>query len=229
MIKQALLSSAALVLASTVAFAGPAHTPKGMIVTKSLHGKPVMGMIANHKATHPGHASRGAGSGFGLLSDMPNATFISWYSYFVPGSTANGGSPFQIATSFTAPATQKVTAVDIGIAAYYAGFYGYTGDVAIYDDAGGLPGSIMGKKGKFTAAETSWGPCCNLTQGTVKKVKIKAGKQYWVVVEADSDSFMVWGLQDADFVNPHVAAFNEVGTGWFTSTSASQAPNFWIE
>jgi hypothetical protein len=40
MIKQALLSSAALVLASTVAFAGTAHAPKGMIVTKSLHGKP---------------------------------------------------------------------------------------------------------------------------------------------------------------------------------------------
>jgi hypothetical protein len=233
MIKQALLSSAALVLASTVAFAGTAHAPKGMIVTKSLHGKPIMGMISNHKAIRVVHGQhQPLPAGFGNLSDMPNAPFISWYSYYVYGANANSGYPFQIATPFTAPAKQRVTGVDVGLAAYYAGLYGYTGNVSIYDDAGGVPGEQMGKAGKITAAETTWGPCCNLTHAAVKKVKIKSGKQYWVVVQADDDSFMVWGLQDSDFVNPITVAFNFSGSGWTAETTNvgyGGGPNFWVE
>ncbi|HEY4112448.1 MAG TPA: choice-of-anchor R domain-containing protein, partial [Rhizomicrobium sp.] len=202
MIKQALLSSAALVLASSVAFAGPAHPLKGVTVTKSLHGHPIMGMITNHKASARGHGIGKLASGYGNFSDMPNAPFISWYSYYVYGSSVIG-EPFQIAVGFTAPSTGKVSAVDVGLSAYYAGFYGYTGSVAVYDDAGGIPGNNMAKKATpVTAAATSWGPCCYITQAPMKKVKLKAGKQYWIVVQADPSSFMLWSLQDSDFVNP---------------------------
>lgn len=228
MLRKALLSTAALALVGTAASAAgihafPGHLPKGAVIVNNAHGIP-MGMMLGAKNAPtrllPPSELSGVSSNW---SKSRNAPFISWYSYFVyESSTGSSGEEPAIAFTPAVSATTRSVSVDLAIE---SSSFGSSGRVSIYSDSGGLPGTEIA--GKSVTATESWGPCCFPIKARVHAA-LTAGTQYWVVVKADNSNYMVWGLQDSDFVNTHTYAIN-FGTSWTAYSSAYQAPDYSIK
>jgi hypothetical protein len=158
----------------------------------------------NHQPVEPGSPTYLAapvhklvpGNGLvGNLSKDPNATYISWYGASLGGQYV----PLAAAQMFTAPSSKTIHRIDVWLA--LAGGSG-NAEVAIYSDAGGVPGTMLG--GHDVAPAGQVGSCWALTHAKVK-VPVAAGQPYWVAVTPDSGANVVWWFQDFDFVE--IAAY----------------------
>ncbi|HEX3431596.1 MAG TPA: choice-of-anchor R domain-containing protein [Rhizomicrobium sp.] len=228
MLKKALLSSAALALASTVASAAgihaPAHLPNGAIAVTNSHGIP-MGMMLGAQKNAPTHVVMPSATSAIATnwSKSKNAPFISWYSYFVyESSTGSYGE--EPAVQFTPAASATTSSVSLGLAVESSSTPS-SGRVSIYTDAGGVPGTEIA--GKNVTATESWGPCCFPLKAKVA-ASLTAGTPYWVVTKADNSNYLVWALQDGDFVNAATYAIN-FGSGWASYSSPWESPDYEVK
>jgi hypothetical protein len=97
-----------------------------------------------------------------------------------------------VAVAFTPKKNSTVTEVLMALQ-WWGGFNGAL--AAIYDDAAGSPGKQLAGK-DLTNFVTAGDGCCKLAKWKLAKgLKVKKGKQYWVVGTTDTksrDSLIVW-------------------------------------
>jgi hypothetical protein len=221
MFTKTLLSSAALMLASSVASASghaPARLPNGTVLFQGSNGFPIMMNpgSARQEASHQHQLKlpRGSDAEDDIASD-PLAPFISWAGIPTPQPA--------LGYQFTSGKTEIVKEINIALAGVDAQTYGYSAEVDLYTDDNGVPGTKI-DGADVTAAETSFGPCCALTAVKLRgKQMLNAGTPYWVIVAPDKDSYVVWQIESTDFVDSQTIATND-GSGWVTSTSQWYVP-----
>jgi len=79
--------------------------------------------------------------------------------------------------------------------------------VALYNDAGGLPGSVLATSKKFSDSDTSL--CCTSARTVKISAPITAGTKYWLgVVGASSPSNGGWNFEDTDYSGAAVDYFH---------------------
>lgn len=114
-----------------------------------------------------------------------------------------------IAEGFTPAADATVFKVKVAVG-YVTGTNGVT--IALAQDAGGIPGTILRKWNK-TGLPT-FGTCCTLIAGKdVNGIPVSGGTQYWLVVKTSGKTPDTW---DAfNFSNSGLGPLaNNTGNGW---------------
>ena len=128
-----------------------------------------------------------------------------------PTNTLYGYSQ-DIAMPFTPK--KNATVFQIKIALQYYGYGANAATVALYKDAAGLPGKVAAHKDIKNLP--TFGTCCTLASAKFAKgVKVKKGKQYWVVGTTGSkstDSVNVWDYLWNDATGDF--AFQQQSGGW---------------
>jgi hypothetical protein len=127
----------------------------------------------------------------GNFSAYPQATFFSIFG----NTIAQGGAnyPFQtwVAMPFTPAANATVVAVQVAVGRLGSGTSGF--EVGLYNDASGIPGTVIESEHFAGSKVPEYGQCCVLdTVDFSGGVPVMAGTQYWVAVTttaADTDIF----------------------------------------
>jgi hypothetical protein len=100
-------------------------------------------------------------------------------------------------------------------------------DIALYDDAQGLPGKLL-KKFKASGFGNIGG-CCGLSVGKDRTgIAVKNGTPYWVAIITDSkgtDAFANWAFNSTDQLDAVPSAVNK-GAGWQSNGGAIPAASF---
>jgi hypothetical protein len=100
-------------------------------------------------------------------------------------------------------------------------------DIALYDDAGGLPGKLLAKF--KVRGFGNIGGCCGLSVGKdATGIAIKGGVPYWVALISDKagpDAFANWAFNSTDQLDALPSAVNK-GTGWLHNGGAVPAASF---
>jgi hypothetical protein len=202
-VKKILLVTLLLTLCSVAVFAADSRAQSPQVaVTKA---SPVI-----HPMSSPPAGLKKIYSNLGSKTDAYDAS----NGYFVSGpDNAFNGQMQDIAIPFTPKKNSTVTQVKLPLQYYGSGFNGAL--VAVYNDAAGVPGKLLAKKELKNFGNFGDG-CCKLAIWKLTKgVKVKKGKQYWVVGTTDKkshDSINTW-----DFVFDDAAgdfAFQQDGGGW---------------
>jgi hypothetical protein len=148
-------------------------------------------------ATHaPSHVTASPQEDPGLkviysnMSKYPLATFFSVFGYTI----AQGGSnfPFQTwyAVAFTPTASATVTKIEVAAGRLGSGTAGF--EIALYDDASGVPGKVI--KRLHVAHPLSYGQCCVLTAVTDGAgIPVSAGTRYWVALTTTTKDVDLYG------------------------------------
>jgi hypothetical protein len=212
-LKSTLLYTGILALACGSLAAEQARAPQ-MSVTKA---SPVV-----RKAEAPPAALKKIFSNLGSKTDAYDDT----QGYLVEGPTNPTTGEYQwIADPFTPKKNSTVT--EIQIALVYEGAGTNNAEVALYSDAAGLPGKALAHWNVKNLPAS--GTCCTLIKVTSKKgVKIKKGKQYWVVGMTDKASttaYAAWDFVWNDAVGP-IAFIGTATSGVWTSYTAGSTQAF---
>lgn len=219
MIRKALLTLAALALASSPAFAAGLKSPAGASGATLSKDKrmttatmPVHGIAPYRLKIEPDLSP--------IIDNLahayPDGTYFCCSGWTIGGPTSLVGQIW-LAVSFTPATAVKAKQIALGIG-YVVG--AKNGVVAsINEDENGLPGAVLAT---FRADNLPvFGSCCVVaTQEKGKPAALDAGEQYWLVVrtnKGESDEWAAWNLNDTEQVIPYNAAFN-VGSGWQATT-----------
>jgi hypothetical protein len=141
------------------------------------------------------------------FTQYPDSPYWGWlgYSVFGPGQQAGRGTEWWLATAFTPKSSRLATRVEV--AAEYD--YGTNGAVlALYDDAGGLPGKALHS---WQLTNLPHAVCCTVAGGSDKRgIALTGGKQYWVVMRTNAklqNAVVVWALTEFADVQKHGSSF----------------------
>jgi|HubBroStandDraft_6_1064221.scaffolds.fasta_scaffold177623_1 hypothetical protein len=153
-------------------------------------------------------------------------TYDDTQGYLVEGPTNPVTGDYQwIADPFTPKKNSTVTEIEIALA--YEGDGTNNAEVALYSDVKGLPGKALESWNvkNLPAADT----CCKLVKVTSKKgIKIKKGKQYWVLGltdKASTTAYDGWDFVYNDAVGP-IAFIGTATNGVWTSYTAGPTQAF---
>ncbi|HEY3639236.1 MAG TPA: hypothetical protein VGK90_13900, partial [Rhizomicrobium sp.] len=183
MFRKMLLSSAALVLAGSSAFASP------KVTTVDINGAK-LSMI-----TELGHSTQQPrlhvpGATFNNLDlKYPNGTFIPWQAYLFCGSTdADCTGPVNFAYPFTTSGApgQKVKGFDLALEVA-SGTGGVT--ICLETDSGGVPsGTCVAGTSTYVPNQSllGWGTFGPTVDVTFKSKSLTSATQYWAVAVADA-------------------------------------------
>lgn len=141
------------------------------------------------------------------LSNLYNC--CNGWTISAQGSIASG--PYYVAAPFTPSQNYVATTITVAVG-WLAGTNGVI--VSLRDDAGGLPGAVIRQIPVMDLP--SFGSCCVTTSVALGKIgaPVIAGKQYWVVVEADAVTNDTWAAWSFNSVGTYgLVAFNS-GSGW---------------
>jgi hypothetical protein len=103
--------------------------------------------------------------------------------------------------------------LQVRVALQYGGSGANQINLNLYDDAGGVPGTLLA--GPVTVTDLpDYGTCCTLAIANFSSVAVSGGAQYWVVADtpltgAGSDSFGLW-----DFVIATIPVAATNGSVW---------------
>ena len=201
MLRKTLLTTAAVALASTIAYAGPNVT-----LSKDHRMVSVQAGKAGHPATLgqiPGHTSY---SNFARKYD--NGLYFCCYGYTLSGPSSFFGAAYATATQWTQGADADVTKL-LAAVGYVSGDNQVT--LTLYSDSGNnTPGSKLGS-GTSTVPEY-FGGCCLVTKVKLKNpVHLSAGQNYWIGITTGGANFQAAPFSTVDQVNPHNAAGSSNG------------------
>jgi hypothetical protein len=153
----------------------------------------------------------------------PKGLYFCCYGSTISGPNAGVGGTYSVALQFTPASDVNAKEIDAGVG-LVQGVNAV--DLAIYDDAGGVPGNLI-DSGKATGLGT-FGDCCTMAVAKVK-ASLKGGTPYWMVVSADKDganTWAAWAFNSTDEIDIVTAAYNG-GSGWSPS-GAVPAPSFQV-
>ena len=106
------------------------------------------------------------------------------------GSSSLIGHEWDTATAFTPKAAVVLTRIRVAIE-YVTGTNGAT--VTLNTDSGGMPSSTILHTWNFTNLHAA-GSCCQLSVGFMRGIRLKKGKQYWLVATTPSDTWDAWNV-----------------------------------
>jgi hypothetical protein len=204
MVRKTLLTSAALALAVTGAYAGPQVTlSKDKRMVSVPAGSP-------GKAGNPIQVGGAAYSNFAKA--YPNGLYFCCYGYTVSGPSSFLGAAYGTATQWTQAADADVTKISSSVG-YVSG--DHTSTLTLYADSGSnTPGAKLGS-GTGTSPEFFGGCCGVLTVKLKKSVHLSAGQNYWIAVTTSGANFNAAGFSTIDQVNPHnIAGTSDGGATW---------------
>jgi hypothetical protein len=153
-------------------------------------------------------------------------TYDDTDGYLVEGPTNPATGEYQwIADPFTPKKASTVTEIEIALV--YLGSGTNNAEVALYSDVKGLPGKAL-ETWNVKNLPTS-GTCCKLVTVKSKKgIKVKKGKQYWVVGMTDKASttaYDAWDFVWNDAVGP-IAFIGTATNGVWTSYTSGPTQAF---
>jgi hypothetical protein len=225
MFRKALLSSAALLLASSAAFAQPKN-----VTTVDINGAKLSMITGVSQGKQQASKVRYPGAIYSNLdTKYANGTFIPWQAYIFCGPTTSfcNNQVTNFAYPFTTGAAsgQKVKGFDVALE-LASGTGGVT--VCLESDSGGVPSGTCttGTSVHFAASSmTGWGTFGPTLNGTFPSQNLSSSTQYWFVAVADTGTAVAADLEDTDFVNP--GNFGEQISGnWYNFSTAGQLPAF---
>lgn len=127
----------------------------------------------------------------GNISAYPLASFFSIFG----NTVAQGGAnyPFQtwVANPFTPTADANVAGVQVAVGRLGSGTSGF--EVGLYNDAGGIPGTVIQSVHIPGSQVPSYGQCCALDTAAFTGVSVSAGTQYWVAVTTTASDLDIYG------------------------------------
>jgi hypothetical protein len=142
----------------------------------------------------------------------------------VAGPDSPLGAPSWPAMQFTPAADATVTEIDVAVQRISGADLV---EIALYDDAGGLPGKLL-KKFKVSGFGII-GSCCGLSVGKdATGIAVKGGAPYWVAIITDKngpDAFANWAFNSTDQLDALPSAVNK-GAGWQHNGGAVPAASF---
>jgi hypothetical protein len=157
------------------------------------------------------------------------APYTPWNGYFLCGASEAsncGGNSNQMAMAFTALPTGSQYAKGLQLAlSVVSGSGGAT--VALYNDGGGIPGTVVSGSSEHVAASTPFGTLGPILHATYQHhVPLANSTQYWVVVTPDSDSAVAWDIEDTDYTDTFLAAAQAGSGAWENSSLSPYVPAF---
>lgn len=214
MIKRAFVAFAVLALAGSAASAAGVN---GATLSKDKRITTVS-MSSGHFSPTALPKKTAIFSNVGLA--YPKGLYFCCYGSTVSGPTSAVGAAYSVALQITPASDIDAKEIDAGI-----GWAGGTNsvDLAIYDDAGGVPGNMI-SSGKATGLGT-FGDCCTMAVAKVK-ASLKGGTPYWVVASAEGNTWDAWAFNSTDETDVLNAAYNG-GSGW-SPAGAVPAPSFQV-
>jgi hypothetical protein len=142
----------------------------------------------------------------------------------VAGPASPLGSQSWPAMQFTPDANATVKEIDVAVQLISGTDLA---DIALYDDAGGLPGKLLAKF--KVSGFGNIGGCCGLSVGKSKTgITVKSGTPYWIAIITDkkgSDAFANWAFNSTDQLHALPSAVNK-GAGWQSNGGAIPAASF---
>lgn len=137
------------------------------------------------------------------LSNYPLGVYWCCSGWTISGPNSPIGATYADAMPFTPAANGKVNKIVVAVG-YVTGTNGVT--VSLNNDAGGLPGSVIGK---FDASNLpAFGSCCVVEmKGGGGGVAVTAGTQYWVVVQTSSKTADTWDAWNENDTNQTIQTF----------------------
>jgi hypothetical protein len=220
MIAKVLVAVVVVALAGGAVAAHPGHgimMSKDGRVTTIAHGTGVYVMPPPHRdGTTVIFSNIGTKYPLGLYFCCSGAT--------VSGPESEIGFQSWPAMQFVPSTDATITEIDAAVS-WVAGTNEINLD--LYDDAGGLPGTLL-KSFKVTGLQ-SVGGCCSLAIGRDRTgIAVTGGTPYWVAITTDSKSsnmFGSWEFNSTDQLDALPSAVNK-GSGWVTNGGAVPAASF---
>ena len=192
-----------------------AATPNSVTITpdgRTVHVGPIL-----HTVTMP-RTHRAAGTTIfdNFASLDPNGVYMAGQGFAF--GDLGGTYSFKVAAAFTPAANATVTEIDIA-AGVFSGAKS-VGQVHLYADASGVPGTELWTHEATLPQE---GACCGVVALVLKtgSIKLTAGTQYWVALTTASGAPKTagsWYFNVADQVDPIPMAF-WTSAGWNASPS----------
>jgi hypothetical protein len=215
MIKRVLVALAAL------AFAGSAASAAGVNGATLSKDKRITSVAVGSGHFSPTALPKKSAIFSNVGTKYPKGLYFCCYGNTVSGPNSVAGGPYSVALQFTPGSDMDAKEIDAGVG-WAAGTNAV--NLAIYDDAGGVPGKQL-DAGQATGLGT-FGDCCTMAVAKVK-ASLKGGTPYWVVVSADGDTWDAWAFNSTDEIDQVTAAYND-GTGWQGPFGAVPAPSFQV-
>lgn len=210
MIRKTLLATAALALASSVAYGGP-H------VTLSKDNRMVS--VAAGKVGKTGDRFQfvGGAAYTNFATKYPNGLYFCCYGYTLSGPSSFFGAAYATATQWTQAADADVTKLSAAVG-YVSG--DHTATLTLYADSGSnTPGAKLASKTGTTPE--FFGGCCGVLSVKIKSTHLSAGSKYWIGITTGGANFNAAPFSTIDQVNPHNGAgSSDGGNTWsgFQST-----------
>ena len=213
MIRIALLTSAALALVATGAYAGPQVTlSKDNRTVSVAAGKPgTAGSPVQFAGTYSVNT---------FAKKYPNGLYFCCYGDTLSGPSSFFGAAYATATQWTQAANASVTKLSAGVG-YVSGDNTVT--LTLYADSGSnTPGkALASKKGTVTQF---FGGCCGVVTVKIPSTNLTAGSNYWIGISTGGANFQAAPESTVDQVNPHNKAFSSNGgTSWSGYSSILQS------
>ncbi len=214
MIKRVLVALAAVAFAASAASAAGVN---GATLSKDKRFTSVAGGSGHYAPTAlPGKSAIFSNVG----TKYPKGLYFCCYGDTISGPNSIVGAAYSVALQFTPASDMTAKEIDAGVG-WAAGTNAV--NLAIYDDAGGVPGKML--DGGQATGLGIFGDCCTMAVAHVR-AKLTGGTPYWVVVSADGDSWDAWAFNSTDEIDIVNAAYSS-GSGW-TAGGAVPAPSFQV-
>lgn len=127
----------------------------------------------------------------GNISAYPQAAFFSIFG----NTVAQGGAnfPFQtwVANPFTPSANANLAAIQVAVGRLGSGTSGF--EVGLYNDAAGVPGTLIKSVHIPGSKVPAYGQCCELDTASFSGVSVTAGTQYWVAATTTASDLDIYG------------------------------------
>jgi hypothetical protein len=132
---------------------------------------------------------------------------------WIVSGPASGDGQEWVAMPFTPKANATVTQIQIAVQHNPARGNAEGFNLVLAADSAGLPGKSLHSWDRKTVPQ--FGTCCQLdTVKYAKGIKVKKGKQYWVVAQTDSKSTDTWDAWDFTWNESTGNQALNKGSGW---------------
>jgi hypothetical protein len=232
MLQKTLLTTSALVLCVSIAFAGQKTNQSGDRISLPDRN-PGLPVRMDHRipaVVAIGHTGAGPvrinisdwvpGATFNNFSKDKNAEFLSWYAFAtVNYSNGYSGDCSYYGSSMTASNAIPITGRGATVTKIKVPLVSLSGsqtkfNVGIYSaTASGLPGSTELAGGSTTASDTNY--CCTAVRSVDVNITLKAGQNYFLEVTCKTDNCKGgWDMEDTDLSGKAQDYFRYISRRW---------------
>jgi hypothetical protein len=211
MLKQVLLSTAALALIATAADARPQ-------VTLS-HDNRFVSVMPGKSQAAPKFAAK-INYVYTTLAKNKEGAYFCCYGSTISGPSSFFGAAYGAAEQFTLTAAATISNLAAGVG-YVSGDDSVT--LTLYADSGNNSPGKMIAQGTGTS-KTEFGFCCGVTHAKISSTKLSANTPYWVAITTTGANFEAAGFQVSDEVDnfTNLSFTTNGGSTWSSGVSETE-------